>query len=85
MLTSRATIRSYRPWISSTGAWMPARSCVSSCGSLTDCRLAARLGELGRPGVRPVDVIHQLVGRQALVIDVHAKVVRDGPRGPAPQ
>ena len=40
-------------------------------------RLAARLDELGRPGVRPVDVVRQLVGHQALVVDVHAQVVRD--------
>src|SRR3954470_10557275 len=28
-------------------------------------------------GVRPVDVAHELVGHQALVVDVHAQVVRD--------
>ena len=37
-------------------------------------RLPARLDEFGRPIVRPVDVVHQLVGHQALVIDVLAQV-----------
>ena len=32
-------------------------------------RLPARLGEFGRPSVRPVDLVHQLVGHQGLVID----------------
>src|SRR5207244_11391678 len=40
-------------------------------------RVPARLHELGRPVVRPVDVVHQLVGHQALVVDVHGEVVRD--------
>jgi hypothetical protein len=33
--------------------------------------LPARLDELGRPIVRPVDVVHQLVGHQALVLDAN--------------
>ena len=36
-------------------------------------RLPARLDELGRPIVRPVDVVHQFVGHRALVVDVHAR------------
>ncbi len=40
-------------------------------------RLPARLHELGRPGVRAVDVVHQLVGHQGLVVDVHAQVAPD--------
>ena len=40
-------------------------------------RLPARLDELWWPGVRAVDVVHQLVGHQALVVDMHAQVIRD--------
>jgi hypothetical protein len=39
--------------------------------------MPARLDELRRSSVRPLDVVHQLVGHQALVVDMHAQVVRD--------
>ena len=40
-------------------------------------RLPARLGELGRPGVRAMDVVDQLVGNEALVVDVDGEVAPD--------
>src|SRR6185437_16597772 len=40
-------------------------------------RLPPRLHELGRPGVGAVDVVHQIVGHEGLVVDVHPQVAVD--------
>jgi hypothetical protein len=40
-------------------------------------RLLPRFVEGGRPRVRPVDIVHQLVRDQLFVLDVHTKVPAD--------
>jgi len=74
----RAALRWLR-WVCHLAFAAPSRATVAVAAVFGECVGECRRAqhELGRSGVRPMGVVHELVGHQALIVDVHAQVVRD--------